>query len=134
MREIKFRIWDHKLGGWVEGPILTGKGTLYLSRDAYIDDMSIFDLNEKISFMQYTGLKDKNGKEIYEGDILLADKDYCDGNYELKLLVKWDEVVAGYYLYDTIAEDGADNDEFSVLNNCYAVIGNIYETPELLNV
>ena len=83
--------------------------------------------------MQYTGLKDKNSKEIYEGDILLADNDYVDeGN--LYLEVKWNDKQTGFYLYDTKHDIDCDPDEFELIGECYQVIGNIYETPELLNV
>ena len=60
---------------------------------------------------QYTGLKDMNGKEIYEGDILTGNKD-----------VYWDNILASF-------QAGYTGD---IRNNEVEVIGNIYENPELL--
>ncbi len=68
--------------------------------------------------MQYTGLKDKNGREIYEGDIL---KD-LDGNKEE---VIWDE---GCVFIKH--QDGTS--DFISVRNYFEIIGNIYENPELL--
>ena len=68
--------------------------------------------------MQYTGLKDKNGKEIYEGDIICA--------YDRNGSVVYDELRASYIVHDRWSEVLCH-----VANAC-EVIGNIYENPELL--
>lgn len=84
-----------------------------------------FGEGEESILMQYTGLKDKNGKEIYEGDILLY-----DSNSKTSVFYKNGAFVRSYgnsnmyLLYDSFIEDGC-------LYN-YEVIGNIYENPELL--
>ena len=70
--------------------------------------------------MQYTGLKDKNGKEIYEGDLL-----------KQKIIVKWNEKFASWCLY---REGWMFTHWFGESCNpeeC-EIIGNIYENPELL--
>lgn len=80
--------------------------------------------------MQSTGLKDKNGKLIFEGDIL-------GGGLHATVTVKWDEKYACFTSYD-VEEEG--NTDGSLLGNdiqdCkeWEIIGNIYENPELLEV
>lgn len=78
---------------------------------------------------QYTGLKDKNGKEIYEGDIVenTTQTVYLGDKYE----VVWNKNYAGYQLMS----DGFTSNIPLIQNfMSYKVIGNIYENPELLNV
>jgi hypothetical protein len=72
MREIKFRAWDKKYNKMYYGDIKTAL--------AYPD--------KDIEIMQYTGLKDKNGKEIYEGDIVQID-DFSYGIFNA--VVRWNE-------------------------------------------
>ena len=77
---------------------------------------------EDVELMQYTGLKDKNGKEIYEGDIVkISDDIYCQ--------VMWFDKFASFFLINEIGEAY----KMSFVHN-YEVIGNIYENPELLEV
>lgn len=75
--------------------------------------------DEGLEFMQYTGLKDVNGVEIYEGDIL------WDEHYELHGVVKFDE---GKFIYSW---DNIDIDLFEV-HTTLPIIGNIHENPELM--
>lgn len=112
-REIKFRAWD--------GKMMLNK-TMF-DRNWYSeDDRVVCGLmpNQKRYFkvMQYTGLKDKNGKEIYEGDIVL----YQDEPF------KYEWNCNGHWMCKRI------DDNFSrVIDYWQAeVIGNIYENPELL--
>lgn len=84
---------------------------------------------EEIELMQYTGLKDSNGVEIYEGDVLMAGDAYLG-------VIKYDSTRAqfiGKNIGETFQEDEYDtlytkNGRF----NSAKVIGNIYENPELL--
>lgn len=107
MREIKFRIYD-----FVDKEI-----TLFEKIRLLPDETMVYQLfeEERYHWMQYTGLKDKNGKEIYEGDIL-------DG----KLEVSFKDGMFGFF----------SPTHFIGLNllpiNFREVIGNIYENPELL--
>ena len=104
MREIKFRAWDG--GHMLSMPICTIFGLSrffgFLSDDAII--------------MQFTGLKDKNGKEIYEGDLVHSDSSY----YNKPITVYWNNEMTGYFPL------------LSMRPEQLSVIGNIYENPELI--
>nr|DAR78159.1 MAG TPA: YopX protein [Caudoviricetes sp.] len=84
------------------------------------------------SIMQSTGLKDKNGKEIFEGDILTDGHTTGDiRNHPTLGFYTVDESSKEGYLSDTVGiEDFEEAKEF--MRNSIEVIGNIYENPELL--
>lgn len=112
MREIKFRIWD-KIDKFMSGPF----EVIDLAGTKRIDE----NLQRHSVYMQYTGLKDKNGKEIFEGDIVL----YTDfGGDKNHLVVEWSEN-DGAFLFGWVRTDYAISKG--------EVVGNIYENPELLN-
>jgi uncharacterized phage protein (TIGR01671 family) len=68
MREIKFRIWSKPLEKWVSDLFLENIANIrFATIDSFFNDIVT---NENVVLQQYTGLKDKNGKEIYEGDIV----------------------------------------------------------------
>ncbi|MBA4307009.1 MAG: DNA-packaging protein [Sphingopyxis sp.] len=121
-REIKFRAWginSKEFLGYVEdGALVTGL-TL-----ANIQNIEAIDLWE---FQQYTGLKDKNGKVIYEGDIGRYHSP-VGAKYDLIFAVKWDNEKARF------GESYADGiyDGSFIRSGKSEVIGNIYENPELL--
>jgi len=141
MREIKFRAWDNKSKEWLLGyemPNLGGFslfGELVLMGEwANILNEYLFDRNghkaEDLIVMQFTGLKDKNNKEIYEGDILKS----APKGHEPRTLYQiiWDEENLRWTMKEP---DGAlfygcntDDNKFFV----WEIIGNIYENPELL--
>ncbi|MED0665732.1 YopX family protein [Bacillus badius] len=116
MREIKFRQWTT---GWSSGV----NRMVYLG-DIRDRDFSLLQIGE---LMQYTGLKDKNGVEIYEGDILEAEHKLKTQKFTRKYRVIFNE--KGYW-------DAKSLDDKPV-RLCYAgfdkceVIGNIYANPEL---
>jgi len=136
MREIKFRTWDE-----------------YNKKMIDADDTLVKCLDIGCQSMQYTGLKDKNGKEIYEGDLLKATTEYLN-KCGAKTYDNYRET--NYALYEVFFHDndccdnhvgfqidrrrsyGADGEiQFNPkLRPYYAknmeVIGNIYENPELL--
>lgn len=129
-REIKFRVWD--LDG---GAMFNWESC----RETQLLDDS-FD-NKRAVAMQFTGLKDKNGKDIYEGDILDARvQDECISDlskWKYKLIVffsdkgsweakeKMDQFSGSVFPFH--------NDHYEILLNKTKVIGNIFENPELLN-
>lgn len=125
-REIKFRAWDKdekemkeiiNIGFYdskSEPLVITG-----------IDRISI----PNYELMQYTGIKDKNGKEIYEGDIV-----------EWKYLKTWHKnevrwVGGGFVVTTSGFKDDLNEPQDLLLVSILSceVIGNIYENPELLN-
>lgn len=123
MRDIKFRIWDNK-----EKTMIENKDIYSLNFGEYIYFSSVsvggFIWNDcDYQLMQYTGLKDKNGKEIYEEDVL----DYGEfGKYK----VIFNKASFKIQKLDNL------NGNLHLLGECFfdeiEVIGNIYENPELL--
>ncbi len=135
MRKVKFRAWDIENLTMVyqnnEEYLIGYDGVdLYLAKEECFGGDLEWGTVEKAEFMQYTGLNDKNSKEIYEGDIVNWDK--WDGhNLEKeKLKIIWITEEAGFYGIGT-------NDKtriISLINSRVGleVIGNIYENPELI--
>ena len=125
MREIKFRAWDTVGNQWLW---ITGFETAETSKsDGYTLD-GIFHNGdyvgkEGIVLMQYTGLKDRHGQEIYEGDILRDD--------EMGLnVVRWED---GSFWLEMFYEGGQSlMEHLSDYNEVCEVIGNVYEHPHLL--
>lgn len=112
MREIKFRSW------------LKFKGKMLYDFDVLYNG-KVSETSKRV-LMQYTGLKDKNGKEIYEGDIICYNRGQTESRE--KMTVMWMD--AGFVL-------SAYKEDWSYyLSDCIPVtlevIGNIYENQELL--
>ena len=120
MREIKFRVWCPTSKHFSTQPWLSCDG-LMLKWEHTGDIQTLTDIRfDNYVIQQYTGLKDKNGKEIYEGDILSYKGMHRVGNGVS--IVSFDD---GSFMID---EDFADKN-WAVEHE---VIGNIFENPELL--
>jgi len=115
MREIKFRCWRISIK------------EMYPPASIWKMNLWGCDFTDDIILMQYTGLKDKNGKEIYEGDILKS-KDCGFRPKATKNLVEWDEELSAFmpFAYD-LSDDGSN----WIDRESMEIIGNIYENPEL---
>mgnify|MGYP002507857177 CR=1 FL=1 len=124
MREIKFRAWDKGLKRWTNYSIDDG---LLMFYDEHADCWEIDREGERFILCQFTGLKNINGKEIYEGDIVRAVG-----------FLKWIGV-AKYsdknqaFVFEGIDKNYRGNIVFmSQFDQGFKILGNIYENPELL--
>ena len=131
-REIKFKIYDKELK---ESHI---EELQELCEDDYWYDGEtevwsvLKDCNseqERFVALQYTGLEDKNGVEIYEGDIVQAR--YFEDSTSEKYVVKYDTDRVGFFPF--ACGDGCGCCETDVISATYAeILGNIYDNPELI--
>ena len=123
-REIKFRVWDKVTNTMYVPDKDSNKVRIYINGGVSIHGAWA---TEDVVLMQYTGLKDKNGKEIYEGDVLGKIGHNYLIIYEPSSAQFWGRKKnnTGLPLSEIIAEEWEDG-----LN--YVVIGNICENPELL--
>lgn len=129
MKMLKFRVWDKVNKKMIDALELTSEG--YKMR---------FNLEERTSddivWLQFTGLHDKNGKEIYEGDII---NDWEGNDCVVTWIFEWGMYASlfshEYSNYKSHCIDSIDETmfwTFPIENKEASIIGNIYENPELL--
>ncbi len=130
MREVKFRCWHKGLNKWVYGFLTRNKNGVYFIENAD----SSYGIADDESVGQYTGLKDKHGMEIYEGDIV----EYNDfnslrtgGHAEDKIIVGKVAFSCGMWMVEA-KNCGHDLYEGLVNDEELEIIGNVYEHQELL--
>jgi hypothetical protein len=132
MRKIKFRAWlkeDKKMVN-IETMDFTDKSIQYLKKSEIINAHLLRRVSfDDVELMQYTGVKDKNGKEIYEGDIIKYKFPY-DRRIKHISPVFYMESQASYGVLD-IYKNEIPLYTIST-NNYFEVIGNIYENKNLL--
>lgn len=120
MREIKFRFYDDKVS----------KRMIYQDPIERMDRIFVkWEFTPKPSqLMQYTGLKDKNGKEIYEGDIykyiIQVHYGVKHSEFECKDVVRYEN--GAFWVGDHLLIDALENDDEA------EIIGNIFDNPDLV--
>jgi len=124
MREIKFRVWNKKEKKWESGGIAMDlKGDCEI---CWTEFGELMERAENVILCQYTGLKDKNDKEIYEGDIVryqILQKNYW---------VKWDGHNAKFFACGKSNDFDSGSYRASAFKQM-EIIGNIWENGDLLN-
>jgi uncharacterized phage protein (TIGR01671 family) len=154
MRALKFRAWNKDdYGGSMYIPILNQDGKSFVFRiigDGTLDFEQI--INDDV-VMQFTGILDKNGKEIYEGDIVHFDRNSVGeirfGTHNTDTIDYYSSIAHGFYIYlgkrrklpdEYVPKEFKHENIFIALHRSLSldelfqiqVIGNIYENPELL--
>lgn len=156
MREIKFRGLELMTGDWVYGSHLkTGVGSEYIVPQNLITNQLPQYTVDKDTVGQFTGLQDKNGKEIYEGDIVkqeysivlntdfdpislgIIDQETDEGYHtgEVVILASKGTVIKNPVRHSVSEEEPCMTNQYKSLASYRCeIIGNIYENPELLEV
>ena len=153
MGEILFRGKRVDNGEWVEGSLITdvfyrvGEGNKnsipYILSVSGIDYDSWEDLDDDYGLYevdpdtvgQYTGLTDKNGKKIFEGDIIkiFPDCDYLD-DYDISKVYSYNGIFCVDYHVDDFDSTALGFLESYIPDCAFEIIGNIHDNPELLEV
>ncbi len=132
-REIKFRAWT-RTGEWDDTgerrhfEMIDGDSLCPMECEPFKDILA--DIEDEYYVMQYTGLKDKNGREIYEGDVVSYDiLEGCGDRKAYTSVVEYGEYGFRPFTFNTVVEM---DDWYNYELRNFEVIGNIYENPELL--
>lgn len=112
-REIKFRAWNY-----VQKVMLGCISIEHLLTEPPLSKNGV----DELIIMQYTGLKDEDGVEIYEGDVIEW--------YGSKLFILWEETDAAFFAFSSDGSVAESGQEWA--NDC-KVVGNIYQNGELMN-
>lgn len=118
----KFRVWEHHNNKFSETPhgfCLDSNFTLSIPNDSF--DGIVW----KFTFQQFTGLLDKNGKEIYEGDIVTFGGSYPNW------IVEYNDRIAAFTVSGLLINTNVGRYVDTI---ALAVIGNIFENPDLKKI
>ena len=140
MREILFRGKCVEVGiyykRWLEGFYGEDDGKALIAHNT--DFGLVGYVCDPDTIGQYTGITDKNGKRIFEGDIVRLNEDYDYGSdnrfLRIPLLVEWDMEMARFKAYKGVLPKGevCVDTGLELYDDEYEVIGNIHDNPELL--
>ena len=136
MREIKFRVWDDKNKKWLLGYEYENLGGFHIDGETVMLGEWSHILNQRLQgefgekgehlkIMQYTNIKDRDGEDIYEGDIVT---DYL---HTEKFEIRYSEEYGSYLAFHLEREDAWVSLGHAPEYLKIKVIGNIYEDPEL---
>ena len=127
MRELKFRAWDNLEKRMRKVVSLHWQGDKLVSAKLEGDNEPI-PIEGRLAIMERTGLYNRFGQDIYDGDILALYR--SDGSVANLCRVIWDES-NNEYNWEPVGEDSW-HDLFTAFYDDYKVVGNIHENPELL--
>lgn len=120
----KFRAWDKELQTMLDVPLIDFKKRVLVGEHWKFDETNFMSFDD-IELMQSTGLKDKDGKEIFEGDILGTKDGLLNGVVEYRSnLGMWTNSLISYNNFERLCNVAGNRE----------ILGNIYENPELLEV
>ncbi len=131
----RFRAWDKKFKTMYEADDIMsidfGKSEISV-KTLFFDQLNHYDFDDVV-LMQSTGFRDKNGKEIFEGDIIAIEVEDLEAPVNAKVFCNNDIGVLMFHVF----EDNEDVPMVELLEDnsvAFAVIGNIWEDGELLDV
>jgi uncharacterized phage protein (TIGR01671 family) len=135
MRDTKFRGFVEAESRWIYGDLLHN----YWHLDGVVYETAIrYKINDGYSYPipvkpdtvgQFTGLYDKDGREIYEGDVVRYTNPYSKQTYQHTVL--WDNRFAGFALFENGNQWAKESDWLKIKD--IEIVGNIHEHPKLLN-
>lgn len=133
---LKYRAWNKKTQSFIDyGDLVLDlrSGKIYAGDIGLVE--STIDVTDQIELMQSTGLKDKNGVEIFEGDVVLVNvSNGFDHLVNEKTVVQESEFHSGLVCKSLISGMEYRLFKHKKMDYEYEVIGNIYENSELLEV
>ncbi len=138
-REILFRGKEIKTGKWIEGDLLRMGGHSFIFPDPAPKGFNQYEVDPE-TVGQFTGVKDKNGTRIFEGDLISVD-DYPfvneDGQWNYVAEFDWDEVNLAFGAF---FRQRKDSNVWGISEGCpcdledvdFEIVGNIHDNPEML--
>jgi uncharacterized phage protein (TIGR01671 family) len=128
-RIIRFRVWDKGLNIYLNNDNNEDKNELYGNPLSLIEQ-AFGNLGKRYILQQFTGLKDKKGKEIYEGDIISFENPFHEKVYTVNF---GEGCFEGYHGYTGIVLDDYEEARTNQQDaSQWKIVGNVFENPELL--